>query len=472
VKGVEILPHEGIHLHRVLRFSDLLVYGLVYVAPIGPWSTWAFTSNLAGGAVALAYLLGAVALSFTALSYSKMAMESSDAGSVYSYARLSMGEGIGFLSGWMVLLDYLLFPPLMYVFCGATLAEFMPFLPAWGWILVTAAYNITVNWFGIKTSARFNLGTLIFQFFLLFAFLLLGIYVLARSGAPMFTSTPWWAPDTTPARIFSAASLCVMAYLGFDAITTLSSEVRADQRHLIGRAVVISLALLGALAVLDVWVLSDLSRGLTYKDPTTATFEAIGARIHPALGSFAAYATALVVAISVTPPMVTGVSRVLYAMALNGELPRGLACVHVRYRVPHVALLASGALSIVVALYFASQFDTLTSMVNFGALTAFIAVNASVIALFAVRRRSGRWLPDLVSPGLGIAALLAVILQMSRLALIVGLSWMTTGVITYWLLVRRRRLARGVMGATCKPSQLAAGVSHLADLGSSRTPRE
>lgn len=430
------LPAGGLHLERVLRFSDLLVYGLVYVAPIGPWSTWAFTSNLAGGAVALAYLLGAVALSFTALSYSRMASEASDAGSVYSYARHSMGEGIGFLSGWMVLLDYLLFPALMYVFCGATLAEFMPFLPAWGWILVTAGYNIAVNWFGIKASARFNLGTLIFQFLLLFSFLLLGSWVLVHGDG--FTATPWWGPTSTPAGVFSAASLCVMAYLGFDAITTLSAEVRPDQRHLIGRAVILSLSLLGVLAVVDVWVLSDLSHGLTFADPTTATFETIGARIHPTFGTISAWATALVVAISVTPPMVTGVSRVLYAMALNHEMPPVLARVHGRYRVPHVALLSSGTLSIIVALYFARQFDTLTSMVNFGALSAFVAVNASVIALFGVRRRSGRWFVDWVLPGLGIAALLAVMVQMSRLALVVGLGWMAAGIVTYQVLCRLR----------------------------------
>ena len=427
-------------LHRVLTFFDLLVYGLVYVAPIGPWSTWAFTSDLAGGAVALAYLLGAVALSFTALSYSRMAVEAPDAGSVYSYARIAMGDAAGFLSGWMVLLDYLLFPALMYVFCAATLAEFMPILPASGWILVTAGYNIAVNWFGIRTSARFNLGTLLFQFALLFGFLALGIYTLSKTGRPMFTSTPWWGPTTTPAGVFSAASLCVMAYLGFDAITTLSGEVRADQRHLIGRAVIVSLLALGALAVVDVWVLSDLSHGLTFKDPTTATFEVIGSRISPTLGTLTAWAMALIVAISITPPMVTGVSRVLYAMAQNGAMPGPLARLHPRYRVPHVALLASGGISIAIALYFAGQFDTLTSMVNFGALSAFIAVNASVIALFRFQRQSRDWLGHVVAPLLGIGALVAVMVQMSPLALEVGFGWLAAGGVVYVVGRARGRL--------------------------------
>jgi amino acid transporter len=105
--------------------------------------------------------------------------------------------------------------------------------------------------------------------------------------------------------------------------------------------------------------------------------------------------------------------------------------------VPHVALLASGAISIAVALYFASQFDTLTSMVNFGALTAFIAVNASVIAVFMVKRKSGNWLAHLVGPVLGIAALNAVLVQMSKIGLSVGLCWMAAGVAVY-LVIRRR----------------------------------
>jgi amino acid transporter len=432
---------ETPRLLRVLTFFDLLVYGLAYVSPIGPWSTWKFTSDLAGGAVSLAYLLGAGALSFTAFSYAKMTLEVPDAGSAYSYARFAMGEGVGFLTGWMVLLDYLLLPALMYVFCGATLAEFTPALPAWGWILVIATYNIAVNWFGIKTSARFNFGTLLVQFAMLFIFLVAGIYTLAKTGAPMFTADPWLNSNTSSAGVFSAASLCVMAYLGFDAITTLSSEVRPEQRSLVGRSVIATLAIMGVLAVIHVWVLSDLSRGLTFKDPTVATFETIKLRINPILGIAAAWGAVLVTAVSITPPMVTAVARVLYSMALNNEMPHLLVRLHPRYGVPHVALLASGVISIAVALYFSSQFDTLTSMVNFGALTAFVAVNSSVIALFIVKRKSGKWLAHLVGPALGIAVLLAVLAQMSAIGLGVGFTWMVIGVVAYHFVRRRNKQA-------------------------------
>ena len=173
------------HLLGVLTFWDLVVYGLVYVSPVGPWSTWGFAGSLSGGVVALVYFLGAVALSLTALSYAQMCREIPDAGSVYAYARASMGDTVGFLAGWMVLLDYLLVPALMYVFCGVSLALFIPAIPSWAWVLIVAAYNLAVNWFGVKTSARFNFGTLILQFLLLFVTLTVAAindYALAHSG--------------------------------------------------------------------------------------------------------------------------------------------------------------------------------------------------------------------------------------------------------------------------------------------------
>jgi amino acid transporter len=426
------------HLLRVLTFWDLVIYGLVYVSPIGPWSTWGFAGSMSGGAVALVYALGAVALSFTAFSYAQMCTEVPDAGSAYSYARFAMGDTIGFLAGWMVLLDYLLLPALMYVFCGVSLSLFIPAVPSWVWVLLVAGYNLAVNWFGVKTSARFNFGTLILQFILLIAVLVAATMAMHKLSLPMFTPDAWWTSTASVGGVFSGASLCVMAYLGFDAITTLSAEVRQDQRHLVGRAVIFSIGLLGALAVLNAWILSDLARGYTFAtDLTTAAFDLLGARVDPAFGRIVTWASVLAVAISITPPMVTAVARVLFTMAEKGEMPHFLSKLHPKYGVPRNAIVTSGSLSIAVALYFANQFDTLTSMVNFGALTAFAAVNASVIALFILKRKSRRLVVHLLLPLLGIGTIIAVVTQMSKVGLLVGCAWLVAGVIVAGVLRSR-----------------------------------
>jgi amino acid transporter len=427
-----------VHLYQVLTFWDLVIYGLVYVAPIGPWSTFGFAYGLSGGLVAFVFALGAVALSFTALSYAQMCEAVPEAGSVYAYARHSMGEAVGFLAGWMVLLDYLLIPALMFVFCGVSLSLFIPTVPRWAWVLLVAIYNIAVNWFGVKTSARFNRATLVLQFALVAAVLWFALFALHRQGLPAFTLDPWWKASPDISGVFAGASLCVMSYLGFDAISTLSAEVRPNQRHLIGRAIIFSIVALGALAVINVWTLGDLARGYHFDDLATAAFDLMGTRISPSFARFVTWASAFITAVSITPPMVSAVARILYAMAENREMPRIFARLHPRYRVPHIAILASGGLSITVALFFANEFDSLTSMVNFGALTAFLAVNASVIALFAIKRRSKRLGIHLLVPLLGIGTIAAVMTQMSRIGLTVGTSWLLIGVAMYFVLQGRK----------------------------------
>jgi len=429
----------GARLLRVLSHLDLIVYGLVYVSPIGPWPTWGFARDLSGGAVALAYLLGAGALMFTAFSYAKMANAIPEGGSVYSYARSGMGEAAGFVAAWMVLLDYLLLPALIYVFCSIQFHELVPAIPAWGWTIAICGYNVGVNWFGVKTSAHFNLGTLFAQFALLFCVLATALFFMYKTGTPAFTVHPWWGPGVTATKVFAGASLGMMAYLGFDAITTLSSEVKPEQVHLIGRSVILSLAVLGTLAVLNVWILGDLSLGMSFDDPTTATHDVLASRIGPTFSGAVVILGLIITAISITPPMVTGVSRVLYTMATHGEMPRLLAVLHPKYGVPRAAIAVSGLISLIVALYFSAQFDTLTAMVNCGALVAFIAVNCSVVAYFVLKRGSRRWWSHLISPAIGVVVLTAVLANMRSLALLVGSVWMMAGIAVYAVLYGRSK---------------------------------
>jgi len=427
---------------QVLVFWDLVVYGLAYISPIGPFSTWGYANALSGGAAPLSYALAAAGLLLTALSYAAMSREVPGSGSAYAYAHASMGGVAGFMTGWMLLLDYLLLPALMYVFFGVSMSAVFPEVPRWIWIVAVAAYNIAVNWFGIKNSARLNIVTLVMQFVILFVVMGFALFKMRDTGIPTFTINAWWGPDSSAKGLFSAISLCVMAYLGFDAITTLSGEVRPEQRHMVGRAVLTTLVFIAVLAVLQVWIFADLAAGFDFKDLATASFEVISARVDPVLAEATAIAGSLILGVSITPTMVAAVSRVLHSMASHGEMPKFLTYIHPKYRVPHLAILTSGALSVAVALLLSEHFDVLTSMVNFGALAAFISVNAAVIAYFRGKQRSGNYLRHLVLPMFGMAVLLAVISQMSIVGIAVGATWALTGfVLCVFLRVSGAKLA-------------------------------
>ncbi|HVH93743.1 MAG TPA: APC family permease, partial [Nocardioidaceae bacterium] len=113
----ERIEHYGYkqELHRSLTFGDLLVYGLVFMVPIAPFGIFGSVFYGSGGMVALAYAIGMVAMMFTANSYAQMAHAFPMAGSVYTYAGRGIRPWVGFLAGWVIILDYVLVPALLYL---------------------------------------------------------------------------------------------------------------------------------------------------------------------------------------------------------------------------------------------------------------------------------------------------------------------------------------------------------------------
>jgi amino acid transporter len=127
----------------------------------------------------------------------------------------------------------------------------------------------------------------------------------------------------------------------------------------------------------------------------------------------------------------------MYAMGRDRQLPAGLAKIHPKYGTPYVGMLVTAAISITVAFVMRNRLDDLTSVVNFGALTGFLMLHVSVIALFWVKMRSGRWIVHVVVPVAGIAVVLAVLTGMSSVAMILGLSWLGIGLV-YGAVLRKR----------------------------------
>jgi amino acid transporter len=128
------------------------------------------------------------------------------------------------------------------------------------------------------------------------------------------------------------------------------------------------------------------------------------------------------------------VSRILFAMARDGKLPAILAKVHPRYKTPYVSTLVVAGVSLLVGLLFAARVDDLTRIVNFGALSGFVLLHLSVINHYLIRRRSGDWLRHLIFPVIGLAIIVYVLYEMDRAAKLLGLAWISIGVLYYLVL--------------------------------------
>src|SRR5215470_12563093 len=141
-------------LSRSLSFTDLLIYGLIFMVPIAPFGIFGSVYSGSGGVRALVYVIGMIAMMFTALSYAQMVRAFPMAGSVYSYAGRGIAPPVGFLAGWVILLDYVLVPGLLYLVAAVAMHSLVGSVPVWLWLIAFVLLNTVVNFFGITMTAR------------------------------------------------------------------------------------------------------------------------------------------------------------------------------------------------------------------------------------------------------------------------------------------------------------------------------
>ncbi|HEX3913962.1 MAG TPA: APC family permease [Steroidobacteraceae bacterium] len=422
-------------LHRALTTKDLVIYGLIFMVPIAPYSVFGFVYHDSKGMVPLAYLLGLIGMFFTALSYAAMSRAFPLAGSVYTYAHRGLHEIAGFFSGWLILLDYILVPSLLYLFSAVALRPVLPGVPAWAWLALFICFNAAVNLVGIQFTARVNRYMLYMELLVLALFVGVGLTALYHGmGAGRLTLTPIYnAKVFSFATVAGATSIAVLSFLGFDGISTLSEENRAG-KDAIGRATVLALILVGGLFMLQTWIATDLSAGMHFASAETAFYEITQRAGGDWLRLITIIAIVIATAIANAMAAQAAVSRILFAMARDGKLPAVLAKVHPRYKTPYISTLVVAVISLLVGLLFADRVDDLTLIVNFGALTGFVLLHLSVINHYVIRERSGNWIRHLLCPLLGLGIIVFVLYEMDRAAKVLGLAWIGIGIAYYLLL--------------------------------------
>jgi amino acid transporter len=439
-------------LSRSLSFADLLIYGLIFMVPIAPFGIFGSVYSGSGGMVALAYVIGMVAMMFTALSYAQMVRAFPMSGSVYSYAGRGIAPPVGFLAGWVILLDYVLVPGLLYLVAGVAMHSLVPGVPVWLWLVLFVLLNTVVNYLGIKMTARVNRIMLVAELIILAIFLVVGVVALASGKGDGFSFSPLFNADTFSwSVVFGAVSIAVLSFLGFDGISMLAEESREEARQ-IGRAMVGALLLAGTLFIVQTWVAAllvpDAPGLLANGDPEgTAFYDAARAAGGGWLANLTALATAIAWGFANSLVAQAATSRLLFAMARDRQMPKFLSRINEKTRVPANATLLVAALSLVLGLYMADRDDgisLLSTLVNFGAMTAFLALHVAVVVHYVVRRGSRDWWRHLVVPVIGFLILLYVVINADIAAQMLGFAWLGVGVIVlivFYVTGRRPRLA-------------------------------
>ncbi|WP_347353272.1 APC family permease [Intrasporangium sp.] len=429
--GADLHGSSDVHLKRALGLGGLTLFGLAYLVPLTVFTTYGIVTQLTGGRVAFSYVFTLAAMLFTALSYGRMVVAYPVAGSAYTYTSKSFGPTPGFLSGWALMLDYVLLPMVNYAVIGLFVNAQWPAIPIWVGFLVALLLVTVLNVVGITTIDRAN--TIVVAIQVVFVVVFVVLAVKAMFGGSPALGLPF-SGDSGPngsglGPVLAGAAILCLSFLGFDAVSTMAEEAKAPRRD-IPRAILLVTIGGGTLFIVLAWLAQVAHPATTFENPDSGATE-----VMTQLGGnvMATFFTAAYVAGAFGSALTSqaSVTRIMYAMGRDGVLPRFLALVTQRWRTPAVAILFVSVVSL-LGLWIDIAF--LFSIVSFGALTAFSVVNLSVVKHYWIDHPQSRSVvPHLVLPLVGFGLTVWLWTSLSSHALVTGLVWLAVGVV--WLAV-------------------------------------
>jgi APA family basic amino acid/polyamine antiporter len=414
-------------LARRLGLLDATVLGLGAMIGAGIFAVMPATSRAAGGGLLVGLAIAAVVALCNATASAQLAARYPSSGGSYLYGRERLGEWPGFLAGWSFVVG-------KTASCAAMAMTFAAYAVPAAWQRPVAALAVValavVGCLGVTRTAR--LARIIIAVVLgVIALVLVAGLVAGGPGGPGAAAGPVaGVVDTTPYGVLQSAGLLFFAFAGYARIATMGEEVR-DPARTIPRAILLALG--GALvvyalvAVTLLGVLGEARLGGSTAPLADVVRDAGWSWAVPVVGVGAAAAC-----LGALLALLAGIGRTSLAMAREGDLPRALAVVHPRYRVPQRAEIAVAV--VVVALVLTVDLRGVVGFSSFGVLLYYVVANAAAFTQERADRRYPRWLQVL-----GVVGCLVLVVTLPLPSIAAGAGVLVVGVAGRAVVLARRR---------------------------------
>ncbi|MGA7206122.1 MAG: APC family permease [Specibacter sp.] len=410
-------------LSRRLGTADAVVIGLGSMIGAGVFAAFTPAAQAAGAGLLVGLAIAALVAYCNATASAQLAAAYPTSGGTYVYGRERLGPWPGFLAGWGFVVGKTASSAAMAMTFAAYAAP-----PGWERPMAIAAVVllVAVNYRGVTRTAamaRIIVGAVL-------AALALGVAAAWGSG----TATPaamvggglfshgWYG-------ILQSGGLLFFAFAGYARIATMGEEV-VNPRRTIPRAILVALAIAVVVyAVVAVTILAVLGPDGVAATPTPlAEAAATGAWgwTAPVLRAGAALAS-----LGALLALIAGLGRTSLAMARESDLPRWFAAVHPRFKVPHRAELALGAVICVIIAF--ADLRGAIGFSSFGVLIYYLVANVAAWTQTGVDRRYPRTLQVV-----GAVACCVLVATLPPSSVIAGLAMFAVGIAYRVLRLRRR----------------------------------
>lgn len=419
-------------LRRALGLPELILYGIILIQPTAPMPLFGVVSQEARGHVVTTILIGMVAMLFTAISYGRMARAYPSAGSAYTYVGRELHSGLGYLTGWAMIFDYVVNPIICVIWCSKAamklfgLESMTQLYPLWA-VFFAGLFTI-LNLRGIKASARTN--TLLTAALSVVIVLFFGAALRYLFQAHLPTAEfvrPFYDPVTFSwNHVSTGVSIAALTYIGFDAISTLSEEAQNPRRNILLATVLVCL-LTGVLAGAQVYagqlIWPDFK---TFPDADTAFVDVAKKAGGVVLGALVNIAL-LVATIGSGTGSHLAAGRLLYGMGRDNAIPRRFfGALDPRTQIPRNNIILIGVVALAGA--FLVTYELGAELLNFGAFIGFMGVNIAAFLRYFVRAEK-KTISHFLPPLIGFAICFYIWLNLKLPAKIIGVSWLVTGFI-------------------------------------------
>jgi basic amino acid/polyamine antiporter, APA family len=460
-KGMAELQQEaeGVHLKRALGPLSLVALGIGAIIGAGLFSlTGIVAADNAGPAVVLSFVIAAFGCALAGMCYAELASMIPVAGSAYTYAYATLGEIVGWVIGWTLVLEYAVGAGTVSVawsaYVRAFLHDFGVTLPA-QWTLspfetATLADGSTVHGIvnlpaifiigivsallirGIQESARVNSIIVVIKVAVVLAVVGAGLfYIKSQNYVPFIPENTGEFGHFGWSGILRGAGVIFFAYIGFDAVSTAAQEAKDPQRSM-------PIGILGSLAICTVlyiafgFVLTGLVNYKDLQNDAHPVVTAMSRTPFPWLGTattfgvIAGFTTVILV-------MLLGQSRVFYAMSRDGFLPKVFSTLHPSWKTPWLSnvilMIGCGLMGAFVPI------QVLGNMTSIGTLLAFMIVCAGVIVLRNTHPGLERgyrvpFVPFVPAAGILVCFVMMISLDIYTWYRLVG--WLAVGMLIYF----------------------------------------
>jgi putrescine importer len=419
---------------KKMSLWQVVILGVAYMTPMVVFDTFGIVSGITDGRVPLAYIFALVAMLLTAFSYARFSRQTEKPGSAYTYTAESCGAKAGFFVGWCSLLDYILLPLVNALLAGIYLEAVIPSIPYWMWVTLFAGLVTLINCFRINFLANLSLVFVIAPLLLMVLFIYLVIRGVGEGQGyeHVLTLAPLFNGDSSILPLIAGASILCFSFLGFDAVTTMSHETR-DPKRTIPRAVMLTTLVGGIIFLTASWFIQlYFPSNVRFNNPDEALPEIV---LYVGGALFQSVFLCAQIMNTFASGLAThaSASRLIHIMGKDGIFHKEtFGQVHSKLGTPLYAVLLVGLISLTAI---ALDLATVVSMISFGALIAFTAVNFSVFVKFYVREQQRHGMKNiflnLILPFISVGVIMCLWFNLERSALLFGCGWLSVGIVIF-----------------------------------------